>query len=156
MSNPVELSSRGINMVESVGNWLRGIGLRAGFVPLAWDHDLRPGLVWRIPDPGVRTASVFGQIQGILVREFEQAVVLHNGQFYADLSPGVYDIRKMPIKDYVDVIWVSTQTTQHKWGVGRVLNCEDITVGAHGYLFLRIEDAHKFVLVHFGVNNPSV
>lgn len=146
MSSPLELSNRGINLIESAGNWLRGIGLRAGFVPLAWDHDLRPGLVWRIPDPGIRTASVFSQIQGILVREFEQAIVLHNGQFYADLSPGVYDIRKMPIKDYVDVIWVSTQTTQHKWGVGRVLNCEDITVGAHGYLFLRIEDAHKFVL----------
>jgi membrane protease subunit (stomatin/prohibitin family) len=52
----------------------------------------------------------------------------------------------MPIKDYVDVIWVSTQTTQHKWGVGRVLNVEDITVGAHGYIFLQIEDVSQFVL----------
>lgn len=145
MNNPSELSQRGINLVEGVGNWLRGIGLRAGFVPLAWDHDLRPGLVWRIPDPGIKTASVFSNIQGILVREFEQAIVLHNGQFYAALYPGVYDIQKMPIKDYVDVIWVSTQTTQHKWGVGRVLNREDITIGAHGFIFLQIADASRFV-----------
>lgn len=145
MKNPIELTDRGINLVESVGNWLRSSGLRAGFVPLAWDHDLRPGLMWRIPDPGIRTASVFSNVQGVMVREFEQAVVLHNGTFYAHLPPGVYDIRKMPIKDYVDVIWVSTQTTQHKWGVGRILNVEDITVGAHGYIFLQIEDVSKFV-----------
>lgn len=146
MKSPIELTNRGINLVESVGNWLRSGGLRAGFVPLAWDHDLRPGLMWRIPDPGIRTASVFSKIQGVMVREFEQAIVLHNGTFYAHLPPGVYDIRKMPIKDYIDVIWVSTQTTQHKWGVGRVLNVEDITVGAHGYIFLQIEDVRKFVL----------
>ena len=52
----------------------------------------------------------------------------------------------MPVKEYVDVSWVSTQTTQHKWGVGRVINIEDITVGAHAHVMIRIADARRFVL----------
>jgi regulator of protease activity HflC (stomatin/prohibitin superfamily) len=146
MRKPWELAERGINLVDSIGNWMQTQGLKTGFVPLGWDHDLRPGLVWRIPDQGVRSAVTLAKVQGVLVREYEQAIVLHNGTFYAELPPGVYSIQKMPVKDYVDVIWVSTQITRHKWGVGRVLNVEDITIGAHGYIMIRIADVRKFVL----------
>ncbi len=146
MSSTPDFFGPGISLVESVGNWLRGIGLRAGFVPLAWDHDRKPGLIWRIPDASVVSASVFSKVQGVLVREFERAVVLHNGTFYAELESGVYDVRKMPVKDRVDVVWVSTQQTQHKWGVGRVINSENITVGGHGYVFVEVADARQFVL----------
>ncbi len=146
MTSAQELSPLGIGLVESIGNWLRGLGVRAGFVPLGWDHDRRPGLVWRVPDPEFGGASILSSMQGVLVREAEQALVLHNGTVYAELLPGVYDVRKMPIKDYVDIVWVSTQITQHKWGVGRVINREDITIGAHGFVFLRVADVRKFVL----------
>ncbi|MDI7275119.1 MAG: SPFH domain-containing protein [Anaerolineae bacterium] len=146
MSSPREWAPLGITLVDDIGNWLRGAGLRAGFIPLAWDHDRRPGLVWRIPDRDISGASAFSHVQGILVREYEQAIVLHNGVFQAHLPCGVYDVRKVPVKDLVEVIWVSTQVTQHKWGVGRVINRENLTVGAHGHVFLEVADARRFVV----------
>src|SRR6185503_8310623 len=97
--------------------------------PLSWDHDARPGLIWRVPDPQIPGASIFSRVQGILVRDFEQAIVLHNGSFHARLTAGVYDLQKMPIKDLMEVIWVSTQQTQHKWGAGKVINVENISLG---------------------------
>lgn len=45
-----------------------------------------------------------------------------------------------------EIIWVSTQITQHKWGVGRVINRENITVGAHGLIFLQVTNARQFLL----------
>jgi regulator of protease activity HflC (stomatin/prohibitin superfamily) len=142
----MESVNANIGFVESIGNWMRGLGTRAGFIPVGWDHDKRPGLVWRMPDPGVIGASVFANVQGVMVREFEHAIVLQNGAFLTELESGVYDVRKMPLKDYIEVIWASKQETQHKWGVGRVINNENITVGAHGFIFLQIADPKKFVL----------
>ncbi len=146
MGGLMDLPSLGIYFVDNASELVRNAAIRTGFTPLAWDHDRRPGLVWRVPDPEIKSASIFSRVQGVLVREFEQAVVLHNGTVYAHLAPGVYDIRKLPVKDVVEVIWVSTQATQHRWGVGRVINREDISIGAHGFVFLQIADARKFVL----------
>jgi regulator of protease activity HflC (stomatin/prohibitin superfamily) len=153
MSLIESLAHKGIEILEGVGKGVQFVGARAGVVPVQWPHDKRPGLVWRIPEPDdipaferVTVASIFAKKQPVLVREFERAIVLDNGKFYAELPPGILDISKVPIKGIIEVIWVSMNQTKLRWGVGGVLTIDSVTVGAFGSLFLQIADATKFVM----------
>jgi regulator of protease activity HflC (stomatin/prohibitin superfamily) len=153
MSLIESLAHKGIEVLEGVGKGVQFVGTRAGIVPVQWPHDKRPGLVWRIPESDeipaferVTAASIFAKKQPVLVREFERAIVLDNGKFYAELPPGVLDISKVPIKGIIEIIWVSMNQTKLRWGVGSVLTTDSVTVGAFGSLFLQIVDATKFVM----------
>jgi|HubBroStandDraft_4_1064222.scaffolds.fasta_scaffold03303_4 regulator of protease activity HflC (stomatin/prohibitin superfamily) len=153
MSFIESLARKGIEILEGVGKGVQFVGTRTGVVPVQWPHDKRPGLVWRIPESDdipaferVTAASIFAKKQPVLVREFERAIVLDNGKFYAELPPGVLDISKVPIKGIIEIIWVSMNQTKLRWGVGSVLTTDSVTVGAFGSLFLQIADATKFVM----------
>jgi regulator of protease activity HflC (stomatin/prohibitin superfamily) len=153
MSLIESLAHKGIEILQGVGKGVQFVGARAGAVPVQWPHDKRPGLIWRIPEPDdipaferVSVASIFAKKQPVLVREFERAIILDNGKFYAELPPGVMDISKVPITGIIEVIWVSMNQTKLRWGVGGVLTIDSVTVGAFGSLFLQIADATKFVM----------
>jgi regulator of protease activity HflC (stomatin/prohibitin superfamily) len=94
----------------------------------------------------VTIASIFSKHQPVVVREFERAIVLENGKLYAEVPGGVFDMTKVPLKGVIEIIWVSMNQSQHRWGVGGVLTVDGVTVGAFGTLFLRISDATKFVM----------
>jgi regulator of protease activity HflC (stomatin/prohibitin superfamily) len=153
MSLIESLAHKGIEILQGVGKGVQFVGARAGAVPVQWPHDKRPGLIWRIPEPDdipaferVSVASIFAKKQPVLVREFERAIILDNGKFYAELPPGVMDISKVPITGIIEVIWVSMNQTKLRWGVGGVMTIDSVTVGAFGSLFLQIADATKFVM----------
>ncbi len=147
------LAHKGISIVEGIGKGVQFVGTRSGVIPVQWQHDKRPGLVWRVPEPDsipsserITIASIFSKHQPIVVREFERAIVLDNGKFFAEMPGGAFDIAKVPIKGVIEIIWVSMSQSQHRWGVGGVMSADGITVGAFGTLYLQVVDATKFVL----------
>ena len=145
------LAQKGVNLVEGFGKGVQWVGTRAAVIPVQWPHENRPGLVWRIPEPEgtpdrVTTASIFSKHQPVVVREYERAIVLENGKLYAEVPGGVFDMTKVPVKGVIEIIWVSMNQSQHRWGLGGVMTADGVTVGAFGTLFLKISDATKFVM----------
>ena len=147
------LAQKGINLVEGIGKGVQYVGKRAAVIPVQWPHEKRPGLVWRIPESEdvpsserVTIASIFAHNQPIVVREYERAIVLDNGKYYAEVVPGIFDMTKVPIKGIIEIIWVSLNQSQHRWGVGGVMTSDGVTVGAYGTVFLQVADANKFVM----------
>jgi hypothetical protein len=144
----------GIRLVDNTDTDVRRIGQRFGFTPLSWrqviaTNPTKDGIAWRVPDPDVRMASSFVNTQGLLVSENEMVMLLKNGKFATGergvlLSPGLYDVSRLRVRDQIEVIWLTSKELRLRWGVPDVLTQDRISVGASGYYLTKIEDPEEF------------
>jgi len=145
----------GIRLVDNTETDVRRIGQRFGIMPLSWRqvvmaNPTKDGLVWRVPDPDVRMASSFASVQGVLVSENEMVMLLKNGKFEVGaergvlLSPGLYDVSHLRVRDQIEVIWMTSKELRLRWGVSDVLTQDRISIGASGYYSVKIEDPENF------------
>ncbi len=144
----------GIRIIDNTDTDVRRIGQRFGFTPLSWRqvvmaNPTKDGIAWRVPDPDVRTASSFANTQGVLVSENEMVMLLNNGKFETGergvlLSPGLYDVSHLRVRDQIEVIWLTSKELRLRWGVPDVLTQDRISVGASGYYLTKIEDPEEF------------
>ena len=144
----------GIRFIDNTDTDVRRIGQRFGFTPLSWrqviaTNPTKDGIAWRVPDPDVRTASSFASTQGVLVSENEMVMLLKNGKFETGergvlLSPGLYDVSHLRVRDQIEVIWLTSKELRLRWGVPDVLTQDRISVGASGYYITKIEDPEEF------------
>jgi|GEM_PF-1798863 SPFH domain / Band 7 family len=144
----------GIRLVDNTDTDVRRIGQRFGFTPLSWrqviaTNPTKDGIAWRVPDPDVRMANSFVNTQGLLVSENEMVMLLKNGKFATGergvlLSPGLYDVSRLRVRDQIEVIWLTSKELRLRWGVPDVLTQDRISVGASGYYLTKIEDPEEF------------
>jgi regulator of protease activity HflC (stomatin/prohibitin superfamily) len=152
MSND-RLADVGIIMLDralGIGGRVEAWYQRLGMLPLHWDHGRFPGLIWRGIDPwgyDAKDPARLARTTTIGVQEFERAVVLQNGAFTGVMEPGVWEIDKNHrLRSAVQVVWVNTRQVELRGGVGKVINKEGITLGAHGMIYAQIADPQPFVL----------
>jgi len=118
----------GIRFIDNTDTDVRRIGQRFGFMPLSWrqvvmTNPTKDGLAWRVPDPDVRMAASFMSTQGLLVSENEMVMLLKNGRLEVGsergvlLSPGLYDVSHLRVRDQIEVIWMSAKEIRLRWGV---------------------------------------
>ena len=145
----------GIRFIDNTDTDVRRIGQRFGFMPLSWrqvvmTNPTKDGLAWRIPDPDVHMAASFMSTQGLLVSENEMVMLLKNGRLEVGsergvlLSPGLYDVSHLRVRDQMEVIWMTTKEIRLRWGVTDVLTQDRISIGAHGYYTAKIKDPEAF------------
>jgi hypothetical protein len=147
--------SWGIRFIDNTDTDVRRIGQRFGFMPLSWrqvvmTNPTKDGLAWRVPDPDIRMAASFMSTQGLLVSENEMVMLLKNGRLEVGsergvlLSPGLYDVSHLRVRDQIEVIWMSAKEIRLRWGVTDVLTQDRISIGAHGYYTAKIKDPEAF------------
>jgi regulator of protease activity HflC (stomatin/prohibitin superfamily) len=139
-----------IRKIENAGTDLRRFGQAIGFMPISWRDvvmmdSTRDGVMWRIPDPKVPSASSLLGTKAIFVAENELVIVMRDGKLddenQAILPPGLYDIRNITaLRGRIDVIWCTTGEFQLPWGVGHVLTQEGEAVGAFGTYQVKVVD----------------
>ena len=145
----------GIRFVDNTDTDVRRIGQRFGFMPLSWrqvvmTNPTKDGLAWRVPDPDVHMAASFMSTQGLLVGENEMVMLLKNGRLEVGaergvlLSPGLYDVSHLRVRDQIEVIWISSKEIRLRWGVSDVLTQDRICIGAYGYYTTKIKDPEAF------------
>jgi membrane protease subunit (stomatin/prohibitin family) len=145
----------GIRFIDNTDTDVRRIGQRFGFMPLSWrqvvmTNPTKDGLVWRIPDPDVRMATSFMSMQGLLISENEMVMLLKNGRLEVGsergvlLSPGLYDVSHLRVRDQIEVVWMSTKELRLRWGVTDVLTQDRINISAYGYYTAKIKDPEAF------------
>ena len=145
----------GIRLLDNTDTDVRRIGQRFGSMPLSWrqvvmTNPTKDGIAWRVPDPDVRMASSFMNTQAVLVSENEMVMLLKNGKFETStergvlLSPGLYDVSHLRVRDQIEVIWMTSKEMRLRWGVPDVLTQDRIGVGASGYYTTKIEDPEEF------------
>lgn len=154
-----ELLKKGVNLIDKADASLQAIGQRLGFMPLSWRqtvmHDKsRDGLMWRIPDPAVPTASALSRVQAIVVAENEMVMLLRDGVLNGALNeerqiilpPGFYDIRRtVALRGQIEIVWFTTREFNNfRWGVADVLSQDRVTIGASGYYSAAIVDPERF------------
>jgi regulator of protease activity HflC (stomatin/prohibitin superfamily) len=139
-----------------IGSWLLELGVRAeglvqqlgvrqGSVPLSWPVGTRGSLIYRLPRDPHQRASIFADVQTIVVQDGEIAVVLEDGKAQGTLEPGRYTFQKARVTGSLDVIWLSAGQQTLKWGVGNVTSVDQVQVSANGVVYLRVIDAGRFV-----------
>ena len=144
------LADFAIKRIENAGTDLRRFGQAIGFMPISWRdvvtmNPSRDGVMWRIPDPQVSTASSLLGVKAIFVAENELVIVMRDGRLdnenQAILPPGLYDLRQITaLRGRIEVIWCTTGEFQLPWGVGKVLTQERVAVGAFGTYQVRVVD----------------
>ncbi len=145
----------GIRIIDNTDTDVRRIGQRFGFTPLSWRqvamaNPTKDGIAWRVPDPDVRMASSFANTQVVLVSENEMVMLLRNGKFETGtergvlLSPGLYDVSRLRVRDQIEVVWMTSKELRLRWGVPDVLTQDRISVGASGHYLTKIEDPEEF------------
>ncbi len=144
------LADFAIRKFENVGSDIRRFGQAIGFMPVVWRDVVmmdktRDGVMWRIPDPQVPSASSLLGTKAIFVAENELVIVMRDGRLdnenQAILPPGLYDIRNLTtLRGRIDVVWCTTGEFQLPWGVGEALTLEGEAVGAFGKYRVRVVD----------------
>ncbi|HTK08667.1 MAG TPA: SPFH domain-containing protein [Ktedonobacteraceae bacterium] len=147
----------GIRLVDNTESDVRRIGQRLGYMPLSWQQTIqmyptKNGILWRLPDPEVPMASSFRHTQALLVSRNEQVMLIRNGVLQGSmergvlLSPGLYDLRRLQMREQIEVIWVTTRELRLNWGISDVLTRDRVNIGASGYYTLTISDPEAFLL----------
>jgi hypothetical protein len=147
----------GIRLVDNTETDVRRIGQRLGYMPLSWQQTIKMypsknGILWRLPDPEVPMASSFRHTQALLVSRNEQVMLIRNGIVQGSmergvlLPPGLYDLRRLQMREQIEVIWVTTRELRMNWGIADVMTRDRINIGASGYYTLSITDPEAFLL----------
>lgn len=94
------------------------------------------------------------QIDAFMVREYETALFLKNGQFVGLVPAGLWEIEPIAQTTGTEIIWIDTTEFQQKWGIplakgssgSGVVTADFQRVGAFGECIFKIVDPVKFVM----------
>lgn len=145
----------GIQVIDNVETDVGRIAQRLGYMPLSWrqvvmQNPAKAGLLWRIPDPEVRMANTLANVQALLVTNYEQVMVFGNGVRMGrepiPLPPGLYDLRRVQMRDQLEIVWITSQEFQLRWGVANALTKDRVSIGASGTYRAVITNPELFLL----------
>lgn len=97
-------------------------------------------------------ASSFRHTQALLVSRNEQVMLIRNGILQGSmergvlLSPGLYDLRRLQMREQIEVIWLTTRELRLNWGISDVITRDRVNIGASGYYTVSISDPEAFLL----------
>lgn len=123
-----------------------------------WNHELCPGLLWRIPDPLVKnrtdvmakaiptTPEKMEKAYGFVVMEYEKAIFLQKGQFIDECESGYYQLEKDARVPGTEIVWIDTREMKVKWGISETLTLDNIMIGAYGTSIIKINNPKNFIL----------
>ncbi len=137
---------------------------------IEWIDDSRSTLAWRFP----RYQNEIKNGAKLIVREGQQAVLVHNGQMADSFGPGLYELRteNMPIMSTLqgwqygfsspfksEVYFVNTKPiTDFRWGTANPVTVRDpdftmVQVRANGLCVLRVAQPNIFLRQVIGTDS---
>ncbi|MHA2298624.1 MAG: SPFH domain-containing protein [Candidatus Hodarchaeales archaeon] len=142
-------------MSEKVGGFASRVGDFSGWFGkkykgeqvVSWDHDKQVGSVFfasgidQSPDRGYD----WKKVGGFIVRDYEMAVILQNGKYVGDLAAGMYKLEKKMKTPGCEIIWLSKEEFKILWGTGNVYAADNLMIGGHGIVNVRISSPRDFV-----------
>ena len=120
------------------------VGVRFGKIPLQWPSGVDSGIIHRLSrDPHDR-ASMFAEVQPIVVNEGETAVVLQDGKAQGALEPGRYVFERPRLVGVFDILWIKIGQRMLKWGMGNVVSADGIQISGNGVVYVKVVDGVAF------------
>ncbi|MFW9994834.1 MAG: SPFH domain-containing protein [Candidatus Odinarchaeota archaeon] len=142
-------------MSEKVGGFASRVGDFSGWLGkkykgeqiVSWDHDKNIGSIFiasgvdQNPDRGYD----WKKVGGFIIRDYEMAVILQNGKYVGDLGAGMYKLEKKMKDPGCEIIWLSKEEFKILWGTGNVYTADNLMIGGHGVVNVRISSPSGFV-----------
>ncbi|MFX0070201.1 MAG: SPFH domain-containing protein [Candidatus Hermodarchaeota archaeon] len=81
-----------------------------------------------------------------VVKGYETAILIQLGQFAGIIPEGIWKIDKKFLYSGTEIIWIDKTEFKTRWGLTDIYLKDNIKIGAHGSLLLKIKDPKNFVL----------
>jgi hypothetical protein len=88
----------------------------------------------------------FRKIDGFIVKEPENAVLLQSGELIGVAGSGIYQLEKTAKHPGSEIIWVTKREFIIKWGSPGIYTSDSIMVGCWGISRLRIINPRNFIM----------
>ena len=88
----------------------------------------------------------FRKIDGFIVKEPENAVLLQSGELIGVAGSGIYQLEKAAKHPGSEIIWVTKREFIIKWGSPGIYTSDSILVGCWGISRLRIINPRNFIM----------
>lgn len=104
-------------------------------------------VVYRLALTGKKEAGKREEkVSAFIVRAYESAILLQLGKFIGIIPEGVWEIEKEFQYTGTEIIWVDKTEFKTRWGLADIYLNDNIKVGAHGSLVVKISEPKNFVL----------
>lgn len=100
-------------------------------------------LIWRIKSDDVEN---FRKIDGFIVKDPENAILLQSGTLVGVAGSGIYELDKDAKKPGSEIIWVTKREFVIKWGSPGVYTTDNIMVGCFGISRMRVVNPRNFIM----------
>lgn len=121
----------------------------SGLKVVEWDHSLNPGVVWRFPDYTSGTPPIteqLGSVDAFNVKEYEKAVFIRQGKVVAVVPSGTWLIKDSAKQVGTEIVWVDQRPYKTRWGVSEILTLDDVSIGSHGVIYVKVGDPSLFLI----------
>ncbi|MEM2144750.1 MAG: SPFH domain-containing protein [Candidatus Jordarchaeaceae archaeon] len=121
----------------------------SGLNVVEWNHSLNPGIVWRFPD---YTSSIppiteqLARVDAFNVKEYERAVFVRQGKIAAVVPSGTWLLKESAKQVGTEIVWVDQRPYKTRWGVSEILTLDDVSVGSHGVIYVKVGDPSMFLI----------
>jgi regulator of protease activity HflC (stomatin/prohibitin superfamily) len=88
----------------------------------------------------------FRKIDGFVVKEPENAVLLQSGSLIGVAGSGIYQLEKTARHPGSEIIWVSKREFIIKWGTPGIYTSDNIMVGCWGISRMRVVNPRNFIM----------
>ncbi len=104
-------------------------------------------VVYRLALTGKKEAGKREEkVSAFIVKAYESAILLQLGKFIGIIPEGVWEIEKEFQYTGTEIIWVDKTEFKTRWGLADIYLNDNIKVGAHGSLVVKISEPKNFVL----------
>lgn len=104
-------------------------------------------VVYRLALTGKKEAGKKQEkVTAFIVKAYESGILLQLGKFIGIIPEGVWEIEKEFQFTGTEIIWVDKTEFKTRWGLADIYLKDNIKVGAHGSLVVKISDPKNFVL----------
>jgi regulator of protease activity HflC (stomatin/prohibitin superfamily) len=86
------------------------------------------------------------RISAFIVKAYESAIMLQLGKFIGVIPEGLWEIEKEFQYTGTEIIWVDKTEFKTRWGLADIYLKDNVKIGAHGSLVVKISDPKNFVL----------
>jgi len=100
-------------------------------------------LIWRIKSDNLEN---FRKIDGFIVKDPENAILLQSGTLVGVAGSGIYELDKDAKKPGSEIIWVTKREFVIKWGSPGVYTTDNIMVGCFGISRMRVVNPRNFIM----------
>lgn len=104
-------------------------------------------VVYRLPLTGKKELGKKEElISAFIVKAYESAILLQLGKLIGVIPEGLWDIEKEFQYTGTEIIWIDKTEFKTRWGLADIYLKDNIKIGAHGSLIVKISDPKNFVL----------